>query len=71
MDLASICVIQLQLYKICRSGKCVIRLTHCPHLRDLLSDKHDPWVRVVPFQYYVWHFRPPTKMAATAELNLT
>jgi hypothetical protein len=30
---------------------------------------NDPWV--VPFQNYVWHFRPPTKMAATAELNLT
>jgi hypothetical protein len=25
----------------------------------------------VPFQNYVWHFRPPTKMDATAELNLT
>jgi hypothetical protein len=22
-------------------------------------------------QIYVWHFKPPTKMAATAELNLT
>jgi hypothetical protein len=22
-------------------------------------------------QKYVWHFRPPTKMATTAELNLT
>jgi hypothetical protein len=30
---------------------------------------NDRWV--VPFQNYVWHFRPPTKMAATAELNLT
>jgi hypothetical protein len=30
---------------------------------------NDPWV--VPFQNYVRHFRPPTKMAATAELNLT
>ena len=30
---------------------------------------NDPWV--VPFQNYVWHFIPPTKMAATAELNLT
>jgi hypothetical protein len=30
---------------------------------------NDPWV--VPFQNYVWHFRPPTKMAATAKLNLT
>jgi hypothetical protein len=30
---------------------------------------NDPWV--VPFQTCVWHFRPPTKMAATAELNLT
>ena len=30
---------------------------------------NDPWV--VPFQNYVWHFRPPTKMATTAELNLT
>jgi hypothetical protein len=30
---------------------------------------NDPWV--VPFQTYVWHFRPPTKMATTAELNLT
>jgi hypothetical protein len=28
-----------------------------------------PWV--VPFQNCVRHFRPPTKMAATAELNLT
>jgi hypothetical protein len=27
--------------------------------------------RVVPFQNYVWHFRPLTKMATTAELNLT
>jgi hypothetical protein len=26
---------------------------------------------VVTFQKYVWHFRPPTKMAVTAELNLT
>jgi hypothetical protein len=26
---------------------------------------------VVPFQNCVRHFRPPTKMAATAELNLT
>jgi hypothetical protein len=26
---------------------------------------------VVSFQNYVWHFRPPTKMAAIAELNLT
>jgi hypothetical protein len=26
---------------------------------------------VVPFQIYVWYFRPLTKMAATAELNLT
>jgi hypothetical protein len=24
-----------------------------------------------PSNNYVWHFRPPTKMAATAELNLT
>ena len=31
---------------------------------------NDPWVGV-PFQIYVWHFRTPTKMAATAELNLT
>ena len=30
---------------------------------------NDPWV--VPFQKCVWHFRPPAKMAATAELNLT
>jgi hypothetical protein len=30
---------------------------------------NDPWV--VPFQNYVWHFRPATEMAATAELNLT
>ena len=30
---------------------------------------NDSWV--VPFQNCVWHFRPPTKMAATAELNLT
>jgi hypothetical protein len=30
---------------------------------------NDPWV--VPFQRCVQHFRPPTKMAATAELNLT
>jgi hypothetical protein len=30
---------------------------------------NDPWV--VPFQNYVWHFRPPTKMGTTAELNLT
>jgi hypothetical protein len=29
----------------------------------------DSWV--VPFQNCVWHFIPPTKMAATAELNLT
>jgi hypothetical protein len=29
----------------------------------------DPWV--VPFQNCVRHFRPPTKMAATAKLNLT
>jgi hypothetical protein len=30
---------------------------------------NDPWV--VLFQNCVWHFRPPIKMAATAELNLT
>ena len=30
---------------------------------------NDSWV--VPFQNCVRHFRPPTKMAATAELNLT
>jgi hypothetical protein len=30
---------------------------------------NDPWV--VPFQNCVRHFRPPTKMTATAELNLT
>ena len=30
---------------------------------------NDPWV--VAFQKYVQNFRPPTKMAATAELNLT
>jgi hypothetical protein len=29
----------------------------------------DSWV--VLFQNYVWHFITPTKMAATAELNLT
>jgi hypothetical protein len=26
---------------------------------------------VVPFQNCVLHFRPPTKMAATANINLT
>jgi hypothetical protein len=30
---------------------------------------NDPWM--VPFRYCVHHFRPPTKMAATVELNLT
>ena len=30
---------------------------------------NDPWV--VPFQNCVRHFRPPAKMATTAELNLT
>ena len=30
---------------------------------------NDPWM--VPFQNCVRHFRPPTKMATTAELNLT
>jgi hypothetical protein len=30
---------------------------------------NDPWV--VPFQNCVQHFRPSTKMAATAEFNLT
>jgi hypothetical protein len=30
---------------------------------------NDPWV--VPFQNCVWHFRPPTKMAAKAKFNLT
>jgi hypothetical protein len=30
---------------------------------------NDPWV--VSFQNYFWYFRPPTKMATTAELNLT
>ena len=29
----------------------------------------DSWV--VLFQNCIWHFRPPTKMATTAELNLT
>jgi hypothetical protein len=29
---------------------------------------NDPWV--VPFQIYVQHFNPPTKMATTAELNV-
>jgi hypothetical protein len=38
-----------------------------PILTKLYWD--DPWV--VPFQIYVWHFRPATKMVATAELNLT
>ena len=41
MDLASICVIQLKLLKKCRSGKCLIGLTHCPHLPDLLSDRQE------------------------------
>jgi hypothetical protein len=30
---------------------------------------NDSWV--VPFQNCVWHFKPPTKMATTAELDLT
>jgi hypothetical protein len=29
------------------------------------------WFLGGPFQNCVRHFRPPTKMAATAELNLT
>ena len=42
--------------------------------RKLLSQSqpncwNDPWV--VPFQNCVRHFRPPTKMATTAKLNLT
>jgi hypothetical protein len=43
-----------------------------PETTEPISTKlcsNDPWV--VPFQIYVWHFRPPIKMAATAELNLT
>jgi hypothetical protein len=39
---------------------------------ELISTKlcwNDSWV--VPFQNCVRHFRPPTKMAVTAELNLT
>ena len=27
--------------KQCRSGKCLIGLTHCPHLPDLLSDRQE------------------------------
>jgi len=27
--------------KIWRSGKCLIGLTHCPHLPDLLSDRQE------------------------------
>ena len=27
--------------KKCRSGKCLIGLTHCPHLPDLLSDRQE------------------------------
>jgi hypothetical protein len=38
-----------------------------PILTKLCWD--DPWV--VPFQNWIRHFRPPTEMAATAELNLT
>jgi hypothetical protein len=30
---------------------------------------NDPWV--VPFQNCVMHFRPPIKMVATVELNLS
>jgi hypothetical protein len=27
--------------ELCRSGKCLIGLTHCPHLPDLLSDRQE------------------------------
>jgi hypothetical protein len=40
---------------------------HWANLNQLCRNDH--WV--VPFQNCVWHFRPPIKMDATAELNLT
>ena len=31
----------VEVVKKCRSGKCFIGLTHCPHLPDLLSDRQE------------------------------
>jgi hypothetical protein len=31
----------VEVVKKCRSGKCLIGLTHCPHLPDLLSDRQE------------------------------
>jgi hypothetical protein len=37
----------------------------------LLSQSQPNFAEMAPFQNCVWHLRPPTKMATTAELNLT
>jgi hypothetical protein len=37
----------------------------------LLSQSHSNFTEMIPFQNCVQHFRPLTKMAVTAELNLT
>ena len=31
----------VEVVKTCRFGKCLIGLTHCPHLPDLLSDRQE------------------------------
>jgi hypothetical protein len=48
------------------SHKNILLRNHWANLNQTLLN--DPWM--VPFQNCVRHFRPPTKMAATAELNL-
>ena len=58
--------------KIEKRGNEILKKIFSDETIEPISTKlcwNDPWV--VPFQYCVQHFRPPTKMAATAELNLT
>jgi hypothetical protein len=57
LELYTLAVYNILILRLCRIEKRGMKL------------KKNPWV--VPFQNYVWHFRPPTKMAATAKLNLT
>jgi hypothetical protein len=57
---------------MCFSFRMKYRKTFSSETTEPISTKlcrNDPWV--VPFQKSVQHFRPPTKMATTAELNLT
>jgi hypothetical protein len=55
-----------------KRGDEVLKKIFSSETTETISTKccwNDPWV--VPFQNCVQYFRPPTKMAATAELNLT